>query len=137
MTFLIDKSAFARIATNPMIASVLREPFAEGLVATCGVLALEAGWSARSAADHRRLTRIIAALPSEDVLPEDWARAFAVQALLAERGQHRSAGLADLLTAACAERTGRTVLHYDADYDLVGAVTGQRTQWVVPRGTAD
>jgi hypothetical protein len=27
------------------------------------------------------------------------------------------------------------VLHYDADFDLVAAVTGQTVQWVVPRGT--
>ncbi len=30
-----------------------------------------------------------------------------------------------------------TVLHYDADYDRIGAVTGQPTEWVVPAGTAD
>jgi hypothetical protein len=25
--------------------------------------------------------------------------------------------------------------HYDADYDLIAEITGQPTQWVVPRGT--
>jgi hypothetical protein len=28
-----------------------------------------------------------------------------------------------------------TVLHYDSDYDVIAAVTGQPMQWVVPRGT--
>jgi predicted nucleic acid-binding protein len=43
--------------------------------------------------------------------------------------------LPDLLIAAVAERASRTVLHYDADYDIVAAITGQPAQWVVPRGT--
>jgi len=29
------------------------------------------------------------------------------------------------------------VLHYDADYELIGKVTGPPCEWVVPRGTAD
>ena len=28
-----------------------------------------------------------------------------------------------------------TVLHYDTDFDLIATVTGQPTQWVVPRGS--
>jgi predicted nucleic acid-binding protein len=46
----------------------------------------------------------------------------------------RAVGLPDLLIAAVAERERVTVLHYDADYDLIAQVTGQPTQWVVPRG---
>jgi hypothetical protein len=30
-----------------------------------------------------------------------------------------------------------TVLHYDGDYDMIAAITGQPTAWVVPAGTAD
>ena len=54
---------------------------------------------------------------------------------LAQRGQHRAVGLPDLLIAAVAERAGLIVLHYDADYELVAAVTGQAMQWIVPRGS--
>lgn len=43
----------------------------------------------------------------------------------------------DLLIAATAERHDVTVLHYDADFDLIAEVTGQLTRWVVPRGSAD
>ena len=45
----------------------------------------------------------------------------------------RSVGLPDLLVAAVAEREHVTVLHYDADCDLVAQVTGQPLRWVVPR----
>ncbi|WP_420444157.1 hypothetical protein [Candidatus Poriferisodalis sp.] len=28
-----------------------------------------------------------------------------------------------------------TVVHYDADYDRIAEVSGQPTEWVVPRGS--
>ncbi len=42
--------------------------------------------------------------------------------------------------AACQMTTmeclnGATILHYDADYDRIAAVTGQPTEWVAPRGS--
>ena len=65
----------------------------------------------------------------------DLDRAMDVMQALARRGQHRAVGLPDLLIAAVAERAGLPVMHYDADYDLIAAITGQPTQWVVPRGS--
>lgn len=135
MIYLLDMSAFARLPTSDTVTAVLEGPVVDGDVATCGVLALEAGWSARSAADHGQVAAALAALPWVDITPEDWRRAVHVQGLLALKGQHRSAGFPDLLLAAAAERTGLTVLHYDSDYDIVAAITGQPTQWVVPRGS--
>jgi predicted nuclease of predicted toxin-antitoxin system len=40
-------------------------------------------------------------------------------------------------SAAAAEAADLVVLHYDADFDLIAAVTGQPTEWVVPAGLAD
>lgn len=54
---------------------------------------------------------------------------------LAAHSQHRAVPLPDLLVAACAERAGLTVLHYDADFERIAEITGQKTQWVVARGT--
>lgn len=62
-------------------------------------------------------------------------RALEVQAMLAERSQHRGASIPDLLIAACAEQTGLTVLHYDRDFERIAKLTGQPVQWVVPRGS--
>jgi predicted nucleic acid-binding protein len=42
-----------------------------------------------------------------------------------------------LLVAAAAEEQDLAVLHYDADFDLIAEVTGQRCHWVVPAGTVD
>jgi predicted nucleic acid-binding protein len=67
----------------------------------------------------------------------DHERALDVQALLANRGQHRALSLVDALVAAVAEARALTVLHYDADFELVSAITGQPHRWVVQRGTVD
>jgi hypothetical protein len=61
-------------------------------------------------------------------------RALAVHRELALRSQHRHFRLPDLVIAATAELSGATVLHYDAAYDRIRAVTDQPTEWVAPRG---
>lgn len=61
-------------------------------------------------------------------------RATQVQDTLAARSEQRGAKIADLLIAAAAEAAGLVVLHYDHDFDLIAAVTGQPTEWVVPAG---
>lgn len=60
-----------------------------------------------------------------------------MQCSLIAKGNHRALSLADLIIAATAERHSVSVLHYDGDYDMIAAVTGLTTQWVVPPGLAD
>jgi predicted nucleic acid-binding protein len=43
----------------------------------------------------------------------------------------------DLLIAAAAESRSLIVLHYDADFDRIAAMTGQSCEWVVPAGSVD
>jgi predicted nucleic acid-binding protein len=64
----------------------------------------------------------------------DLRRAVQVQALVAETGQ-RLTGWPALVVAAVAERHRVSVLHYDADFDLIAKVSGQDTRWVVPEGS--
>ena len=40
----------------------------------------------------------------------------------------------DFIIAAVAQRARLTVLHYDRDFDLIAAHTGQPCEWVVPPG---
>lgn len=41
------------------------------------------------------------------------------------------------LDAAVAEATSLTVLHYDADFDHIAAITGQSTECLVDLGSID
>jgi len=100
-------------------------------------VAFEVGYSARNRADYVALTDRLASFPSLAVTDADHRRSVDVQASLAARGEHRALSLVDALVAAVAEARNLTVLHYDRDFELVAKVTGQRQEWIVPRGTAD
>jgi predicted nucleic acid-binding protein len=134
-TFLADKSALARREARPEVRAVLEPLLLAGEIATCGIVNLELLYSATSPATYSALAEALRGMPrvaTDDVVVE---RALEVQAKLAKRSQHRAVPLPDLLIAACAERAGLTVLHYDADYDRIAKLTGQRVQWIVPRGS--
>ncbi|MCX5209520.1 PIN domain nuclease [Kitasatospora sp. NBC_00240] len=134
--YLIDKSALARYP-KPVVRAVVEPLHNAGLLAVCGAVELEILHSSRSRADAARIRdemRGFDWLPTPD---EAWDRALDVQAALVGTGNWRALSLADLIIAATAERHGVAVLHYDGDYDMITAVTGQPARWVVPAGTAD
>jgi predicted nucleic acid-binding protein len=133
--WLLDNSALSRL-DRLEVQTALVPLINRGLVGVSIVTELEVGYSARSTSHYRatrrsildRLVAVPIPLPAE-------SRAREVQAALVQRGQHRSAGVADLLIAATAEAENLTVLHYDADFDLIAGITGQPCEWIVPRGT--
>jgi predicted nucleic acid-binding protein len=106
-----------------------------GEAATCAVVDLEVLFSARNYDDHCeiRLRRKLAyeRIPIHD---DVFDRAIEIQSELARSGRHRIP-IPDLLIAAASESADLTLLHYDADFDTIAEVTGQRTEWVVPRGS--
>ena len=98
-----------------------------GLVRVTSVTLLEVGFSARSAGDLRHAlgSAPLRSMPVEYFTPAIEDRAIEVQAILAERGQHRAPSIPDLLIAAVAELAQLTVLHVDKDFELIAEVTGQ------------
>ncbi|MFI1965801.1 PIN domain nuclease [Streptomyces pathocidini] len=134
--YLVDKSAWAR-ARRPNVRAVLAPLVDRGLVATCAVIDLEILYSARNAQEHAGGRSVRRGFEWLELTDEIGIRAMEIQALLAEKGHHRAASIPDLLIAATAERHQVTVLHYDADFDTITAVTHQSAEWVVPRGEAD
>jgi predicted nucleic acid-binding protein len=134
-TFLADKSALTRHGTRHEVREMLEPLLIGGEVATCGIVDLELLYSASSRTIYRALAEALRGMPRVPVEEGSIQRALEVQAMLAERSQHRAVPLPDLLIAACAERAGLAVLHYDADFERIGALTGQKTQWIVPRGS--
>ena len=134
--FLADTSAFARLS-QPSVAAAFAPLVAAGRVAVCAPVAFELGYSARNRADHDAIMSRLAAYETAPTTDGDLQRALELQRLLAARGQHRALSLVDALVAAVAESRDLTVLHFDADFELVAEVTGQPQQWIVARSTAD
>lgn len=125
-SWLIDKSALVRLGASPDAATWANR-IERGLVRITTTTRLEVGFSARSGVDLRRAVSRppMSTMLVEYLTPAVEDRAVEVQALLADRGEHRAPAVPDLLVAAAAERAGLTVLHLDKDYDLIAAVTGQ------------
>jgi hypothetical protein len=134
-TFLADKSALTRREHRPEVREVLEPLLLSGEVATCGIVDLELLYSATGRASYRAVAEALRGMPRVAVEDASVERALEVQAMLAERSQHRAVPLPDLLVAACAERAGLAVLHCDTDFERIAKITGQRTQWIVPRGS--
>jgi len=124
--WLIDKSALVRLARSSDAAEWASR-IQRGLVRISTLTRLEVGFSARSAEELRASTARppLASMPVEYLTPSIEDRAVAVQAALADRGQHRGPSIPDLLIAATAELAQLTVLHHDQDYELIADLTGQ------------
>jgi predicted nucleic acid-binding protein len=134
-TFLADKSALTRRESRPEVRDALEPLLVAGEIASCGIVDLELLYSARDRATYRATAEGLRGMPRVAVSNSCVERALEVQGMLAERSQHRAVPLPDLLIAACAEDAGLAVLHYDADFDRIAKLTGQRVQWIVPRGS--
>jgi predicted nucleic acid-binding protein len=133
-TWLIDKSALARLAVSPD-ASEWAARIEQGLVRIATVTRLEVGYSARSGSDLRAgfARPPLSSMPVESMTPAIEDRAVEVLTLLADRGQHRAPSVPDLIIAATAELAGLTVLHLDKDFDVIADVTGQSVERLTVR----
>lgn len=133
LTFLLDTSVVKRLQYLDVRSAI--EPLAAaGELGRPSICDLEVGYSARNAQEWDQLVGALDAFRAVDTTAAHLRRALQVQRLLAARSQ-RGRKIPDLLVAAAAEELGAIVLHYDADFDLIGSVTGQRCQWVVPPGS--
>jgi len=135
LTFLVDTSVLKRLGRLEVRRVV--EPLAvSGQLARASVSDLEVGYSARNAREWDRLVRALDAFDLVETSAAHVRRALQVQRLLAQASQ-RGRKVPDLLIAAAAEEFDLIVLHYDADFDRIASVTGQRSRWVVPAGSVE
>ena len=128
-THLADTSAWAQLHRSD-VAARLVSLIVGGGVATCGVVDLEVLSSVGDAAEHAELVaerRMFPRIVVDDTVLD---RALEVQGLL-DTDEVR---VAALVVAAAAERAALVLLHHDAAFDRIAAVTGQPTEWVMPRG---
>ncbi len=135
LTHLVDTSVLTRLR-HSSVRDVIEPMAAAGALARAGISDLEVGYSARSAKEWDRALDALGAFDLVETSSDHVRRARQVQRLLAAKHQ-RGRKVPDLLIAAAAEASDLAVLHYDADFDRIAAVTGQRVEWVVPAGTVD
>jgi predicted nucleic acid-binding protein len=135
---LFDTSALILAARNASAGRVLARALEADDVAICEPILLEYLNGARNAREYETFEAGLRALRVVPAGSEDWERAHVVHRSLASTGagHQRSVRLVDLVIASVAERHGLPVVHYDADYDRISAITGQPTRWIVERGTA-
>lgn len=133
--YLADTSLYVLQRNHPQVRRRFEELLAQGRLAACQMTALE---YLNNAPDPRGYEVLWGALHGHRWIDVDTAamdRALEVHRELAATSQHRHFRLPDLIIAAAAELHGATVLHYDADYDRIAAVTGQPAEWLAPRGS--
>lgn len=136
VVLLADTSAWHR-SPDPVVHPAWHESLSQGRVATTPPVRLEVLYSARSRSHYVAVSQELDALVPVPCGDAAFQRALDVQRTLARQHDlhHRSVALPDLLIAAAAELAGVTVWHYDEDYDRIAAITGQPTEWIVPRGS--
>lgn len=138
-TWLIDNSAWARRFSDNLgdeEAQSLADDLEAGRLITCLPFQMEAGYSARDAADHRSMMDLFRTFPSVHLDSSIEDRTVDAQSQLAQSGNHRIPPV-DVLIAAMADRSGHGVLHYDAHYDLILDHTDlfYESKWLAPRGS--
>lgn len=136
LQYLADTSVFARLSKSD-VAAAFAPLAATRRVGICAPVAFELGFAARNREDYQALRHRLASFPEVPVTDADQQRSLEVQETLCATGRHRALSLVDALVAAVAEARQLTILHYDADFELVGEFTGQSHEWIVERGTAD
>lgn len=148
--YLVDTSVIARLGRSTAVRKAWDDLRARGDIVTCLPYALEAGYSARSASDHRVIT---AGLAGDGAVLSSSARtidiALGIQQRLFEGGMGRAAGVIDIIAVATGIAEARrdapiSLIHYDADYDHIWSVRdpaweglGFSMRWVVERGSVD
>jgi len=134
--WVLDKSAAARAGTEPVSTQLAA---LAGSLFICPIGELEQLYSARSARDYDVLKASLRTDLDLVEAPADLlGRALRLQQDLAHHhGMWHRTPIPDLLIAAAAEGLDLGVLHYDGDFDLIAAVTGQKCSWVVPAGSVE
>jgi hypothetical protein len=134
---LADTSAWSNRHKSPDTTEEFARLILAQRIATCDPVKYELLWADR---DHGSLVarrESLDHLPTIDIRPAEWKRAFDVLELLGARGpaHHRQVGLVDLLVAAAAERAGIPVLHYDRHFEAIASITGQPVRALAPLGS--
>ncbi|MBA3864878.1 MAG: PIN domain-containing protein [Solirubrobacterales bacterium] len=134
---LFDTGAWTWVRDRrfPELAAWFNAAVETGQVLVCDLVILELTRLAPNEARAHQVADRLAAFESIPMPAELWTRARQTQLALAASGDHRRVPPADLLLAGAAEEADVALVHYDRDYQRIGAVSGLRQEWLVPDGT--
>ena len=134
---LADTSAWTSRHRDPAVEERFNDLVEDGEIAICEVVELELLRSARDGRDFAERREALEALSAVSIDGAVWRRATDVFQQLAEQAplHHRQVKLPDLLVAAAAELASLVVLHYDRDFELIAAATGQPVRALAPLGS--
>ncbi|MFF4378597.1 PIN domain nuclease [Kitasatospora sp. NPDC001547] len=135
--FLIDTSAHVRIV-RPKAEEIWGEVIDQGRIGMCEPTEAELLYSSQSKRHYTELKDALADMYVWRPVPSGaWRRLLEIQQQLVNVGQHRSAGIADLMVAVTAMHHGLTVLHYDRDFEVIAKHTDLRARWLAEPGSLD
>ncbi|MFI1461113.1 PIN domain-containing protein [Nocardia carnea] len=132
--YLLDTSALWHLFRNTGTAEQWREPVRVGAFRICEPTRAEFLFSAKGPAHRDALTDAVDELCVPTAVPKGvWRWVDAAQYKLTQQGQHRSAGVVDLVVCATAVHHGLTVLHTDNDFTTVSRVLPELREYDVRR----
>ena len=132
--YLVDKSAWVQQAYSKAARSRIELLRASRRLCVCSVTVAELLYSSPNADEMEADVGDLSLLGRLHIDADVEERVTEIMKQLAARGQHRAPSIADLFVAAVASVHHATVLHYDKDFELIADATGQRHEWVIPRG---
>ncbi len=135
---IVDTSAWITARRVPPARELLLAAIERGDVAWCWPVRYEQMIDARDAQAITALDRTLESLREIRVDLPVQRQVLATMRELARAGSHGAhrLPLADLTVAAAAEASGLPVLHFDRDFDRLGAILGISTRWLADPATA-
>jgi len=134
---LVDTAVWTwvRDRRRPDLATWFNREAKSGRILVCDLVIVELVRLAPNSQRAADVAERLAAFASVPMPGSLWQRARGLQQDLAAAGTHRGVRSADLLIAAAALEADVELLHYDRDYEAIGAVSTLRHRWLVERGS--
>ncbi|MEV7004517.1 PIN domain nuclease [Streptomyces sp. NPDC093982] len=137
ITYLIDTSAYVHLAFHPDDRRYWEADVETGAIGMCEATRAEILFSAQSPSNRDEIEEKLADMFEPVRVPKDvWRWVDAAQYKLTQKGQHRSAGVMDLILCATAVHHGLHVLHRDNDFHAVARVMKDLQEQDVRRAAA-